>query len=172
LRPVFCNAGPLIALGKLNRLSLLGRLFPGFAIPRTVYREVVAEGLALGAPDAAATRLFVERSRSLIVEAAEPVLAAYEPRLALDAGERELLALACGSRGALVLLDDESARAEARRLGLSIKGTLGVLVQAHREGLLTFEEVELLLLTIAARPDIWISEKLCQQVLAELTRTS
>jgi hypothetical protein len=41
-------------------------------------------------------------------------------------------------------------------------------VQAHREGLLALDEIELLLLTIAARPDIWISAKLCQQILENL----
>jgi len=68
-------------------------------------------------------------------------------------------------------MDDELARGEARRLGFVVKGTLGVLVQAHREGLIAFDEIELLLLAIAARPDIWISERLCQQILAELRRS-
>ncbi len=45
---------------------------------------------------------------------------------------------------------------------------LGVLVQAHRTQLLTFAHVELLIQEIAARPDIWISAKLCEQVLASL----
>ncbi|MFL6236240.1 MAG: DUF3368 domain-containing protein [Thermoanaerobaculia bacterium] len=60
------------------------------------------------------------------------------------------------------------ARAEARRLGLQVKGTLGVLVEAFRAGLLSFEETELLLLEIAARPDIWISEQLCHQIIEQL----
>jgi hypothetical protein len=45
---------------------------------------------------------------------------------------------------------------------------LGILVQARRAGCLTFQEIELLVLEIAARPDIWIGEKLCQSVLAKL----
>jgi len=41
-------------------------------------------------------------------------------------------------------------------------------VEAFRAGLLSFDETELLLLEIAARPDIWISEKLCHQIIEQL----
>lgn len=43
---VLSDAGPLIALGKLNRLDLLACLFPEVEIPQAVYDEVVVEGLA------------------------------------------------------------------------------------------------------------------------------
>jgi predicted nucleic acid-binding protein len=67
-----------------------------------------------------------------------------------------------------VLLDDEVARAEARRLQLQVRGTLGVLVQAYRAQLLALIHVELLIQEIAVRPDIWISARLCEQVLTSL----
>jgi len=41
---VLCNPGPLIALGKLNRLDLLAGLFGEVQIPRAVYDEVVNKG--------------------------------------------------------------------------------------------------------------------------------
>jgi predicted nucleic acid-binding protein len=52
------NAGPLIALGKVNRLDLLAGLFREVQVPHAVYEEVVVEGLARGAADARAVRLF------------------------------------------------------------------------------------------------------------------
>jgi len=55
---VLCNAGPLIALGKLNRLELLAELYGQVRIPRAVYDEAVTRGLALGLPDARAIYLF------------------------------------------------------------------------------------------------------------------
>jgi len=42
---VLCNAGPLITLGKLNRLEVLSELYGEVRIPRTVYDEVVTSGL-------------------------------------------------------------------------------------------------------------------------------
>ena len=162
---VLSNAGPLIALSKLNRLTLLSELYGKVHVPRTVQGEVIS---AEGRPDALTARLFLQHYQWPILEASPDVLNAYQPPVVLDAGERELLALARTLQDPLLLLDDEVARSEARRLGFRLKGTLGILAQAYRSGLLPFGEVELLILEIAARPDIWIGEKLCHAVLEEL----
>ena len=79
------------------------------------------------------------------------------------------MALAQSLAEPLVLLDDEVARAEARRLKLRLCGTLGILVRAYREGLISLDQAELLIREIAARPDIWIAAKLCEQALAVLS---
>jgi hypothetical protein len=168
--PVLSNAGPLIALGKLNHLSLLADLYGVVQIPRAVYDEVVIQGLAQGAPDALTVRLFWERQQWPIVDIPASVLAAYSPSVTLDPGEIEVLALAQTLDDPLILMDDEIAREEARRLGFRVRGTLGVVVQAYRQQLLTFDQAELLIQEIAARPDIWISARLCEQVLDALRR--
>ena len=49
---VVCNAGPLIALGKLGRLDLLQKLYGTVLVPQQVYEETVSSGIARGAPDA------------------------------------------------------------------------------------------------------------------------
>lgn len=169
---VLCNAGPLMALGKLNRLDLLAGLFGEVRIPRAVYDEVVTQGLARGAPDALTVRLFWERQQWPIVDVPEDLLSAYVPSVSLDPGEIEVLALVQSLANPLVLLDDEIARAEARRLKLRLCGTLGILVRAYRHGLLSFDQAELLVSEIAARTDIWIAARLCEQVLASLHRPS
>lgn len=165
---VLCNSGPLMALGKLNRLDVLAELYDEVQVPQAVYSEVVSQGLARGAPDALVVRLFWQRQGWPVAEVPPEVLSAYEPPVILDPGEREVLALAQTLADPLVLLDDEVARAEARRLELRVRGTLGVLVQAFRRGLLSLSQVELLLNEIATRPDIWIGAKLCSQVLRSL----
>lgn len=170
MRHVFVNAGPLIALGKLNRLHLLVDLYTVVHIPREVYREVVVEGTARGVPDALPVRLFVEVRSLPILEVSKEALLAYSPSVILDPGETELLALARDFKDSLVLMDDAEARGEARRLGLAVKGTLGILVEACRADILSFAEAEILMLEIAARPDIWIGETLCRQVLQQLAQ--
>ena len=165
---VLSNSSPLIAMGKLNRLEILAGLYSEVRIPRAVFDEVVTRGTARGDPDALSVRLFWQQQSWPVVDIPSALLSAYKPPIVLDAGELQVLALAQTIPDPLVLLDDEIARAEARRLKLATKGTLGVLVQAHRQSLLSYTEVELLLNEIAARPDIWISAKLCHQVLASL----
>jgi predicted nucleic acid-binding protein len=121
-----------MALGKLNRLDLLADLYGQIQIPRAVYIEVVTQGLIYGASDALIIRLFWQQQGWPIVEVLPPILTVYKPSVILGAGEIEVLALAQTIPGPLVLLDDEVARAEARRLKLQVRGTLGVLIQAYQ----------------------------------------
>lgn len=167
---VLCNAGPLIALGKLNRLEVLSELYGEVQIPRAVYDEVVISGLTKGASDAMTVSLFLRHREWPIIDVPPALLASYKASVILDAGEKAVLALAQTMDFPLVLLDDEVARSEARRLGLQLRGTLGVLVKACQEKILTLEQIELLMHEISARRDIWISSKLCEQVLSELRR--
>lgn len=91
---VLCNASPLMALGKLNRLDLLAGLFGEVQIPRGVYDEVVTQGLTRGAPDALTVRLFWQRQQWPIINVPQALLSAYLPPVILDPGETEVLALA------------------------------------------------------------------------------
>ena len=102
----------------------------------------------------------------------DALLSAYTPSVILGPGETETLALAETLEDPLVLLDDEAARTKARRLGLRVRGTLGILVRAYRQDLLSFDHLELLFHEIAARPDIWIGAKLCEQVLTGIESAS
>ena len=157
-----------MALSKLNRLNLLADLYGEVWIPRAVYEEVVTRGLARGMPDALTVRLFWQHQQWPVVDVPETALLTYTPSVTPGPGETEVLALAQTLPEPLVLLDDEIARAEARRLKLPVRGTLGVLAHAYRQELLSFDQVELLIHEIADRPDIWIAAKLCEQVLASL----
>ncbi len=80
---VVCDASPLMALGKLNRLGLLADLYKEVQIPRAVYDEVVTQGLARGASDALIVRLFWQRQRWPIVDVPDAVLSAYTPPVVL-----------------------------------------------------------------------------------------
>ena len=50
----------------------------------------------------------------------------------------------------LVLLDDLKAREEAKARKLAVKGTIGVMVQAYRNGLVTLDETGTLFEAIIA----------------------
>ncbi|MCA9981958.1 MAG: DUF3368 domain-containing protein [Anaerolineales bacterium] len=162
------NAGPLIVLGKLNRLQLLADLYGTVAIPQTVYDEVVTEGLRRGATDAMVVRLFWYQKQWPILESPPESWQQYQAHIQLDRGEQDVLVLASTVQAKLVLLDDEAARGEARRLGFTVRGSVGIVAQSYQRGFLTFPEAELLLQEIAMRSDIWINERLCQQVIQSL----
>ena len=164
----FLRFRPPYRLGEARAAYLLLDLWPIVHVTEEVYKEAVAFGQPLGAPDALTIRLFWQKHNLPIIAVSDNVLTAYQPAIKLDPGERATLAYALTLKDVLVLVDDEDARNEARRLRLPVRGTIGVLVDSYRRALLTLAEIELLFNEISARPDIWISANLCNRVLQML----
>ena len=54
----------------------------------------------------------------------------------IDLGEASAIALAMETDGALLIVDDWEARQFALSLGLKITGTLGILLRAHKQGII------------------------------------
>lgn len=162
---VVSNAGPLIALGKLGQLGLLLKLYGEILIPREVYNEVVINGLRLGAPEAQTIDRLVQQEHIRVVELAlpSPLPSWAEP---IDNGETQVILLAQQQAADWTLIDNTHARRAARQVGLPLKGTIGLLLESFRRGYLTLQEFELLIQDIQARPELWISERLCEWALA------
>jgi predicted nucleic acid-binding protein len=57
-------------------------------------------------------------------------------RFQLGRGELSVITLGLQTKGATVILDDLAARRAAAILGLSIRGTLGLAVEARRRGII------------------------------------
>jgi predicted nucleic acid-binding protein len=55
----------------------------------------------------------------------------------LDIGESSAIALALETKEPLLILDDAPARSFAMDIGLSITGTLGILIAAYQQGIIT-----------------------------------
>jgi len=64
-------------------------------------------------------------------------------QLVLDEGEAETIVLALEANTNLVLLDDREARLQAKRLGLKVAGTIGVLLRAKKLELINSLKAEL-----------------------------
>lgn len=126
---VICNTTPFQYLHQLELLHILRALTGGVIVPPAVVDEL-AEGRALGVnlPDLGALDwVSVRRPGS---EMAVPLVTN------LGRGETETLMLALESREAAVVLDDALARRVAVALGLRFTGTLGLLLDAKRAGLI------------------------------------
>ena len=54
----------------------------------------------------------------------------------LDPGESAVIALAIEHNARLVIIDEQRARRYAQHIGLSVKGTVGVLLEAKENGLI------------------------------------
>lgn len=84
---------------------------------------------------------------------------------AVDKGEASAIALALEMTDCLLIIDDLKGRKLARRLGLTITGTLGVLIQAKQNGYISMLKP---LLDKAQHTDFRLSEQLVQETLKEV----
>jgi predicted nucleic acid-binding protein len=160
------DSGPMIALAKLNRLRLLPAMYDTVVIPHAVYDEVVTIGLRRGYPDAAIADAFLRRMNWHPITVVD-MLPELTSDVRLGRGEREALTLA-KTYNALVLMDEDYARTIADQLGLAHIGTLGILTEAFRRGLLSADALDELLASIESRDDIWIHPELCGRVRREV----
>lgn len=108
----------LIGLERTGELNILPALFDPIMIPPEVEREFGVKFSWLQAENL---------SNNLLVAAL---------RLVVDAGEAEAIALA-SEKSCLLISDDKQARAAAKRLGVAVIGTVGVLVRAKQSGVVS-----------------------------------
>ena len=127
---IVADASPLIFLGQLGRLDVLLAIFGSVIVPSAVFAEATASP---GRPGAQAV-LRAHSAGLFAVELVGPGRASELSEL-VDPGEAEAIALALERGIPRVLMDDLAGRGLARRLGLTPIGTLGVLVQARRMGI-------------------------------------
>lgn len=118
---VVSNASPLIALPQIGHLTLLEQLFTTVLVPPIVETEI--------APS-------VPLPAWIHVQALRQPLAPATLHAPLDAGERTAISLALEVGVRWLVLDDYPARRLALALGLPVVGTLGILLEAKRKGLL------------------------------------
>ena len=126
---VVADSGSLIAFAMLGQLDVLHQLYGQVPIPQEVWVEVVIQG------DGEAGSNEVRAAGWIEVVGNSPSVLFTALREQLDPGEAAALALASERCADLVLVDDRRGRAMAPRLGLRVRGTLGVLVEAKRSGL-------------------------------------
>ena len=121
------NASPLIILGKLSRLSLLTDLAETLVIP-----TAVAEEIEQGPEDDPARVWLSGPGRDFVKDAGavQPGIANWD----LGTGENHVLSWALKNPGFEVILDDLASRKCATVLSIPVRGTLGVLLLAKKEG--------------------------------------
>lgn len=152
------DSGPLIALARLDLLWLPARVERELLVTGSVWTEVIR------APKPGELQMLQTALSSGCLtllpdpEAIDAQLAGVQ----LDEGELAALGLAL-QRGTAVLIDELRGRTVAAQLGLTVVGTLGLLLLARERGLIgpLRPLVELL-----HRGGYFLSARLINQVLA------
>lgn len=156
---VVSDTTPIISLMKAGQLELLQKLFGVVYIPTAVYRELTDN------------EVFSEEARTvkecefLYVEEVEngKSVAILRNFTGLDAGESEAIILADEKHSDVLLMDEHKGRQVAKKLDITITGTIGILTQAFNEGMLTRDDVEECIEQLK-ESGLRISEKLYQRL--------
>ena len=163
---VISNAGPLIALAKLNQLHLLRELYGHVYFSSAVYDEVVTVGARNGYDDAKTLKAFFDQEGWTPIDTGE--LPNEISRLNLDFGEKETIVLALRKQADLLLIDEEHGRREARRLNLLVRGSVGIFIEAYKKGVIDEHRLSFYFTQIKFRDDLWISTALINRLMTEL----
>lgn len=149
------NTSPLLYLYRINAIDWLPELFNEIWTPNAVVlelREGQQRGYDVPVPSAYAWLQIVE-PQSIPSELTT---------LDLGMGEVAALALALETRNRIVLLDDGLARRTAQASGLTVWGTLRVLLEAKSQGL---TESVAPLVERLRDSGMWISEDIRTRIL-------
>ena len=151
---IVSNTTPIISLLKLNKLDLLHQLYEQIFIPVAVYNEI----------EAGKSKEYYKDLSNIdwinIVEIKDKQAVKYF--LDLDAGESEAIVLATEINADMIILDEKLGRFHAKHADIKVTGTIGLLVKAKTQGLI--EKLKPLLDELT-RKDVWISEKLKNEIL-------
>lgn len=155
---VVCNTSPQILLAKIGRLGLLSQLYEEVVIPASVLREIEAKP----GEERRQIRAFVRSQRFRLGRATKQALKGVPADL--GAGEREAIALAVETGADLVVLDDQLGRHVAREKGLSVTGTIGILLEAWERSMISSVRRELDRLIEAG---MWMDEVFYHRIVQE-----
>jgi predicted nucleic acid-binding protein len=152
------NASPLILLGKIGHLALLGALADQLTVPRAVADEIGVK------PDGGATLQAISDIPSFVIvenEVATPEILSWD----LGAGETQVLAHALAHKAERVVIDDLEARRCAKAMGLGIIGTLSTVGRARANGLI--DQVEPVVRRLR-ETGLYASDELVRRLLNEV----
>jgi len=139
----------------LEELKLLKELYGEVVIPEAVRDELL---MGAGANSRTSWLAKSEWLRTM------PVSDEGRPTLLsdLDRGEAEVIALALESNARLAIIDERLGRLHAKRLGLRVTGTLGVLLKSKERGLV--DAVSPLIQNLR-QEGFWLSEAVIGEAL-------
>jgi len=151
------NASPLIYLARAGLLDLLKAAADEVIVPGPVATEILARGVT----DPTASALADPWLRIVNAVAIPPSIVAWD----LGAGESSVIAWALAHPPARAVIDDLAGRRCAESHGVRLRGTLGLVLLARKEGRVPLARPVLDRLRAAG---MFLSERVIKQALSEV----
>jgi hypothetical protein len=126
---VVSNTTPLITLTSIDKLDILKELYGKVYIPDAVLNEVKAGKGKIGYFEIDTIDWIIPRKITNVFS--------MNYLIDLDEGEAETIVLAEELQADIVLIDEKFARGFAEIRGLTLSGSLGVLLEAKKKGIIS-----------------------------------
>ena len=136
---IVSDTTPLMTLLKCNQLDLLKRMYGTVLIPSAVYSELTDNPLYEEEAEIIRNCNFLE-VREISDKARVRML---QDSTGLDLGETEAIVLAENTKADLLLMDEVMGRMVAKEMGFTIAGAVGILIAAKTGGLLSSDEIQI-----------------------------
>lgn len=135
---VVSDTTPPISLMKASRLDVLQKMFGEILIPEAVFKELTTNDCFQEEAEQIRNCAFIRR----VSVDEQKTVAILRRATGLDQGESEAIIYADDHQADFLLMDEAAGRKVAKAMGLRVMGTVGVLVNAFEDGILTAEDVE------------------------------
>lgn len=155
---VVSDTSPLSSLAVISQLSLLQKIYGRIIIPSAVANELADEGNEDERVPAVLELQWIEIQQVQNLTLVTTLQSEHN----LDQGEAESIVLAL-ELNAELLIDERLGRREAKQLGLSITGLLGILLIAKARGLIS--AVKPLMDELLIQAGFRVSDQLYNQIL-------
>ena len=135
---VVSDTTPLISLLKIKRIGLLEKLFGEVVIPQAVFTELTVDIRF----DEEAEVIKNEKFISVKEVSNMASVNILKRATGLDQGESEALVLSDEIQADILLMDEAKGRKISDQMGIHIMGTIGILMVAYEDDILTADEVK------------------------------
>ena len=150
---IICNTTPLIALASIDSLKLLDALTEDWCVPEAVYKEAIVK-------DKPYSDVLLKFLKGKIQKVTD-MDAVKDLNIFIDSGEAEVIQLASELDAPLVIIDERRGRNIAKLKGLTVIGTVGLLLKAKERGLI---EAILPLVQEMKSKNIHLSKELIEKI--------
>jgi predicted nucleic acid-binding protein len=152
------NASPLICLSRAGLADPLRQAAQTIVVPEAVAREILARGPRDLTVASLASSTWLKQVED---PAVPPGILAWD----LGDGESSVLAWALAHPGMPAIIDDLEGHRCAESLGITLRGTVGLVLRTRRAGVIDSARDALERLR---RGGMYLSDRLCAEVLKEV----
>lgn len=150
-----CDTGPIMHLSEIESLKTL-EIFSQMIVPEEVMNELRRN------------KIIVKLEMVRLNSQGKDNAYLFANEYFLDLGEAQAIALCIQEKADYFLTDDLEAREVAKKFKLEVHGTIGIILRAFREKILTKKEAAEKIRQLQTKSSLFITSNLIEKVLLEI----